>query len=397
MSESEVIALAGWLALLAIGLWLMFSPIRKTRSDEERIEPVVPDQILLSTVRRRPGRKKLQNDGALDSRVATSTSTQQAALHVPADAAVLSAEPRERGGEKSSVAATRESDSDRQRPERKEIARTQNVSKLVDAQSNHHGLRLAEVAKAESEPEKRPDGDGVAVSGGAGNSSAGDEPAPAAAKRNASPGMVLDPGAVADVIAQKTPLGSVVTGCELLSGFFLRKHVKSDAIANAVPSTENVEVREASYVSDYNFFLRKHVEPDEVANALPSTRNVEVRVTSYFSDYNLRYSVAVSDALKNVKTDMAQRFLETRRFLHDYVVSVFDEALVVTLSPYSARPEFLAITPVDSEYEEFFGSLLSSSRITELFVGASAEPDGELRLYRELDRVLEHFQTMKRG
>ena len=44
MSHFEVIILAAWLALLAVGLWLMFSPIRAAQDTEarasERREPV---------------------------------------------------------------------------------------------------------------------------------------------------------------------------------------------------------------------------------------------------------------------------------------------------------------------------------------------------------------------
>jgi hypothetical protein len=397
MSDSEVIALAVWLALLAIGLWLMFSPIRKIDGVEQRVEPVFPERILSPTTRGIAGNAQADNDEKAVAGGLTSAYEQQAPPVASMDAEARPEVVPVRNVETPSVEMTSEVNVGGQDPERNEIAHTQNEGKRVEAKSREFGLRHAEVARAKSGPESRSEVGAAVSSGGVESTPKAKERASASVDRNASRSSILDSSAVADFIKQKTPLGSVVSEFELLSDFYLRKHVTPDEIANVVPSTENVELREPSHSIDYNFFLRKHVTPEEIANVVPSTENVEVCVTSYFSDYHHRYSVAVSDVLKNVETDAARRYLETRRFPHDYVVSVFDEALVVTLSPKPGRHELLVISPVDSDYEEFFGSLLSSSRITELFVGAPPERDGELRLYRELDRVLEHFRVVGRG
>jgi hypothetical protein len=363
MSDSEVIALAGWLALLAIGLWLMFSPIRKIHGVEQRVEPVFPERIMSPTTRGIAGNAQADNDEKAVSGGLTSAYEQQAPPVASMDAEARPEVVPVRNVETISVEVTREVNVGGQDPERNEIAHTQNEGKRVEAKSREFGLRHAEVARAKSGPESRSEVGAAVSSGGVENTPRAKQRASASVERNASHSSVLDSSAVANFIKRKTPLGSVVSEFELLSGFY----------------------------------LRKYITPDEIANVVPSTENVEACVTSYFSDYKHRYSVAVSDVLKNVETDAARRYLETRRFPHDYVVSVFDEALVVTLSPKPGRHELLLISPVDSDYEEFFGSLLSSSRITELFVGAAAERDGELRLYRELDRVLEHFRVVGRG
>ena len=182
------------------------------------------------------------------------------------------------------------------------------------------------------------------------------------ARGNTRPRSILDQGAVADAIDRQTPLGSLVGDCKLLAGFFLRKHITGDAI------------------------------PDEA----PTATEGEVQASSYFDNYHYRYSITIADVLKNVEAESAKRYIAMRCFPRDYVVEFFDEALVIVLSQGTGRPEMLVISPLNPDYEDFFGSLLLSSRMTELLVAARAEPEGELRLYKELDAVLEHFQPAGR-
>jgi hypothetical protein len=327
MSDLELIALAGWLVLLAIGLWLMFSPSGKTDGAEQRVEPAFPAQ-----------------DSSPESSV---------------NFRIIRPENGGRGVEALSVERTGEAGVDRQYRQAGEMVQAGNDGEGVDAKSDHDELGLEAMARVESATQRRLDSGSANRPGGAQSYAEGDQRATGSADIIASLRPILDPRAVADVITQKMPLGSLVADCELLS----------------------------------SFFLRKHVTPDDIEAEAPASESVEVAPLSFFGDYHHRYSNAVSDVLKNMDPDVAQRYVQDRHFPHGYVVHFFDEALVVTLYVKPGHPEYLVISPVDSDYEEFFGSLLSSSRITELFVGATGGEDSELRLYRELDRILERLRS----
>jgi hypothetical protein len=79
-----------------------------------------------------------------------------------------------------------------------------------------------------------------------------------------------------------------------------------------------------------SFFLRKHITGDTTPDKAPDATKGKVQASSYFDKYHHRYSVAISDVLKNMETESAKRYIEMRRFPRDYVVDFFDEALVVT-------------------------------------------------------------------
>ena len=364
MSHFEVIILAAWLALLAVGLWLMFSPIRAAQDTggraSERREPVFREERRSSAVSKASGAPKFHSEKPVAFRSARDGRKNYAPPSFPSDKGNWPVDGPEKTDEVLQMETNRQVDRDTQFSAPPSAAPSSETPKGEDAKSDAIGLRAGQADNAESGAERQVTYDASADSRDVDTSVSTDDSVSATARENTMPRSVLDQGAIADAIDQQKPLGSLVGDCKLLASFSLRKHITGDAI------------------------------PDKA----PDATEGEVQASSYFDNYHHRYSVTISDVLKNVETESAKRYIEMRRFPRDYVVDFFDEALVIVLSQGTGRPEMLVIAPLNPDYEEFFGSLVLSSMMTELFVAARAEPEGELRLYKELDALLEHFQPV---
>ena len=368
MSDFELINLAAWLALLAVGLWLMFGPIGDAQDTDwrasERREPVFHRGNTTSAPSNAVAAPKISGE-------------RHAAVPPARDDRDNEAPPiftRDKGNHRSvggpektddvlPMEANRQFDDDAVDTAIPSAAPSSETPKRAGVNSDAIGLRAAQTDNAQSEARKPITQSASADSSHAVTSVSTDDSFSVAIRENTRPRSILDQGAVADAIERQTPLGSLVGDCELLASFFLRKHITDDAI------------------------------PENAPNATTG----EAQASSYFDNYHYRYSVTISELLKKLETEPARRYIETRRFPRDYAVDFFDEALVIVLSQRTGRPEMLAISPLKLEFEEFFGSLVLSSRMTELFVAARAEPHGELRLYRELDAVLAHFRLVDLG
>jgi len=367
MSDFEVIILAAWLALLAVGLWLMFSPIRAAQDTagraSERREPVLRRESRSSAVSKASGAPKVISKENVSLRSARDGRGNHTPPGIPSEKGNQPLDRPEKTDQVSPVKADQQVDNDAQIPEIQSAVSGSEAPMREDAKSDAIGLRAAQADNAESGPNKQV-ADGAPVDSiDIERSVSTDHAVSAAAWESTRPPTILDQGAVAEAIDRRTPLGTLVGDCRLLASFFLRKHLTVDAIPEKAPA---------------------------------GTKGA-VQASTYFDNYHHRYSIEISDVLKNAETESARQYFETRRFPRDYVIDFFDEALVVVISQGTGRLEMLAISPLNPDYEEFFGSLVLSSRMTELFVAARAEPEGELRLYKELDAVLEHFQSVDRG
>jgi hypothetical protein len=367
MSDIELLTLAPWLALLAVGLWLMFSPIKAAQDKKgrasERREPVFREVSRSSTVSSASGVPKVPDEGPVAFRSARDGRDHHTPPSVPSDKGNWSVSRPGKTDEVLPMEANRQVDGDAQYPTAPSAALRSDTPKRKDAKSAAIGLRAAQTDNAESEAKKQVTYGASADSRNVETSVSTDDSVSAAARENTRPRSILDPDAVADAIDRQTPLGSLVGQCRLLSSFFLLKHITGDAI------------------------------PDNAPNETAG----EFQSSSYFDNYHHRYSVTVSELLEKEETASTERNIENRRFTHDYVVEFFDEALVIVLSQGTGRPEMLVISPLNPDFGDFFGSLVLSSRMTELFVATRAEPGGELRLYEELNAILEHFQPVNRG
>ena len=165
---------------------------------------------------------------------------------------------------------------------------------------------------------------------------------------------VLDEDLVAEVITGRTPLATLVESMQLLGDYAVRDYVTKDVIrARAV-----------------------------------ELRSGKLDAPSFFGHDQHRTSVNVNDILESFEADVVEHYLASRQFSHNYILDFFEDFLVVTILPGTSRMEFLILSPPYEPDDDAAQLSAASNRITELFLEAASGPGGSLALYEEVERLL---------
>lgn len=364
MSDIELITLAGLLALLAIGIWLMFSPVKQEIKESglffEWVEPRVSGQLHSLEISDTSDQSLIVHEeqfasirtAAPDEREHHQDEEQDTNSRMRAGDATV--EAQQSGDEAFYLEATEEVESDRKAPALWAKALALNEGNQDKAKYYYIRLRVEQMERqvpvASSSPVES-SGHDVAENATSFGVREGSHIGEISEKNLA--GAMLDRGVISGAIARQTALGELVPTATLLSDYFVRDYLAGEEVAGFGPG--------------------------------------RISAPSYFDSYIHRYSVQVSDVLENAEPGMAKRYRETTPFRYKYLVDFFNEALVVTLLPDSRRIEFFVISPASDSRENSFESLFVSSRITELFLAAAGE--NPLVLYQELEDILDSLRA----
>ena len=364
MSDVEMMMVSGFLVLLAIGIVLMFAPVN---SGEEPPGPV------LREIEPHVG----EGDALIDFRYSIRRIQEAADAETPSDESVAAvkleqpvpdleedraaSEPAPRvGDEVFYLAATREVEGQNRQPGlwAKVIA----LNEGDERKAKYHYIRLRASQMIDRLSATNTDENGSTNTRGL------DTTMPAVPERKHDP----DPIAGTN---DKRPV--------------LEREFVIDAIAKHASIADLIEA--ARLLG--NFSVREYITADDIRRKVAADQTMKTDASSFFDNYAHRTSVNVNDILERFDAESVKHYVEARQFPHDTRVDFFDEAVVVTILPGSPRMEFLVLAPRGGLDEEFAIKFLTSSRITELFVAAAAEPGGALSLYVELDRLLERLRT----